>query len=131
MEWASPKIVAASRPRFPNVPVECAAVEDSGFFARTFDSVVAWGLFFLPDAEVRRRLIRKIGGVLQSGGRLRFTAPNEIGSFPPDVMTGRPQFALGCEEHRKALEAKACHWLEQIVMKAKTTTTFHRSCSSP
>jgi SAM-dependent methyltransferase len=128
---ASPTIVAAFRERFPNVAVECAAVEDSDFFARTFDGVVAWGLFFLLDAEVRRRLVRKIGGVLQSGGRLLFTAPNETGSFPPDVMTGRPQFSLGCEEHRKALEAKACHWLEQIVMKAKTTTTFHRRCNSP
>ena len=43
---ASPTIVAAFRTRFPNVPVECAAVEDSDFFARTFDGVLAWGLFF-------------------------------------------------------------------------------------
>ena len=103
---ASPTIVAAFRARFPGVPVECAAAEDSDFFARTFDGVVAWGLFFLLDAEVQRRLIKKIAGVLQSGGRLLFTAPNESGSFPPDVMTGRPQFSLGYEEYRKALEAE-------------------------
>jgi cyclopropane fatty-acyl-phospholipid synthase-like methyltransferase len=48
---ASPTIVAAFRARFPSVPVECAAVEDSDFFARTFDGVVAWGLFLLLDAE--------------------------------------------------------------------------------
>jgi SAM-dependent methyltransferase len=90
---ASPTIVAAFRARFPGVPVECAAVEDSDFFARTFDGVVAWGLFFLLDAKVQRRLIKKIAGVLRSGGRLLFTAPNESGSFPPDVMTGRPQFS--------------------------------------
>ena len=82
------------------------SVEDSDFFARTFDGVVAWGLFFLLDAEVQRRLIKKIAGLLQSGGRLLFTAPNESGSFPPDVMTGRPQFSLGYEEYRKALEAE-------------------------
>ena len=29
--------------------------------------VVAWGFFFLLDAEVQRGLIKKIGGVLQSG----------------------------------------------------------------
>ncbi|PYT78257.1 MAG: hypothetical protein DMG40_20835 [Acidobacteria bacterium] len=72
----------------------------------TIDGVVAWGLFFLLDAEVQRRLIKKIAGVLQSGGRLLFTAPNESGSFPPDVMTGRPQFSLGYEEYRKALESE-------------------------
>src|SRR5215469_1223561 len=67
---------------FPNVPVECEDVEDSIFFARTFDGVVAWGLFFLLDAQVQRRLIKKVAGALQSGGRLLFTAPNESGSFP-------------------------------------------------
>jgi hypothetical protein len=60
-------IVAAFRARFPRGPVECVAVEDSDLFARTFDGVVAWGLFFLLDAEVQRRLIKKIAGVLQSG----------------------------------------------------------------
>jgi SAM-dependent methyltransferase len=105
---ASPTIVAAFRARFPNVPVQCADVEDSDFFARTFDGVVAWGLFFLLDTEVQRRLIKKVAGVLQSGGRLLFTAPSETdesGCFP-DVMTGRPEFALGYEEYRKALEAE-------------------------
>ena len=102
---ASPTIVAAFRARFPSVPVECAVVEDSNFFGRTFDGVVAWGLFFLLDVEVQRRLIKKVAGVLQSGGRLLFTAPNEIGSWP-DVMTGRSQFSLGYEEYRKALEAE-------------------------
>src|SRR5215469_1927484 len=51
---------------FPNVPVECEDVEDSIFFARTFDGVVAWGLFFLLDEEVQRRMIKKVAGVLQS-----------------------------------------------------------------
>lgn len=102
---ASPTILAAFRARFPKVPVECAAVEDSDFFARTFDGVVAWGLVFLLDAEVQRRLIKKVAEVLQSGGRLLFTAPYESGSWP-DVMTGRSQFSLGCEEYRKALEAE-------------------------
>jgi hypothetical protein len=67
--------------------------------------VIAWGLFFLLDVEVQRRLIKKIGGVLQSGGRLLFTAPSESGSWP-DAMTGRPQFSLGYEEYRKTLEAE-------------------------
>ena len=43
---ASPTIVAAFRARFPGVPVERAAVEDSNFFTRTFEGVVAWGSSF-------------------------------------------------------------------------------------
>lgn len=103
---ASPTIVAAFRARFPDVPVQCADVENSDFFARPFDGVVAWGLFFLLDEERQRRLIRRVAAVLQSGGRLLFTAPEQSGSFPPDIMTGRPQFSLGYAEYRKALEAE-------------------------
>ena len=102
---ASPTIVAAFRARFPDVPVECADVEDSQFFARTFDAVVAWGLLFLLEVEVQRRLIKRIAGALQGGGRLLFTAPKQTGSWP-DIMTGRPQFSLGYDEYRKALEAE-------------------------
>ena len=103
---ASPTLVTAFRARFPGVPIECATVEDSDFFGRTFDAVLAWGLFFLLDEELQRSLIKKIGGVLRSGGRLLFTAPKQSGSFPADAMTGRPQFSLGYEEYRKALEAE-------------------------
>ena len=49
--------------------MECVAVEDSDLFARAFDGVTAWGLFFLLDAEVQRRLVKKISGVLQSGSK--------------------------------------------------------------
>jgi SAM-dependent methyltransferase len=103
---ASATIVAAFQANFPSVPVECAAVEDSDFFGRTFDGVVAWGLFFLLDGQVQRRLIKKIAGVLRSGGRLLFTAPNESG-FWPDVMTGRTSVSLGYEAYREALQAEA------------------------
>jgi SAM-dependent methyltransferase len=102
---ASPTMVAAFRARFPTVPVECAAVEDSDFFARTFDGVVAWGLFFLLDAEVQRRLIAKVAGVLRSGGRLVFTTPSQSCSWR-DAMTGRASISLGDEAYRKALEAE-------------------------
>lgn len=103
---ASPTIMSAFRARFPHVPVQCADVEESDFFARTFDGVVAWGLFFLLDPEVQRRLIKKVASVVDNSGRLLFTAPNESGCFPPDVMTGRPQFSLGHAEYQKRLEAE-------------------------
>jgi len=68
---------------------------------------MAWSPGALLSArwEVQRRLIKKVAGVLQSGGRLLFTAPDESGAWP-DVMTGRSQFSLGYEEYRKALEAE-------------------------
>jgi hypothetical protein len=92
--------------RFPTVPVECAAVEDSHFFGRLFDGVVAWGLLFLLDVKVQRRLIVKVAGVLRSGGRLLFTAPSQSCSWR-DAMTGRTSISLGHEAYRKALEAEA------------------------
>ena len=102
---ASARMVAAFRARFPTVPVECAAVEDSDFFGRTFDGVVAWGLFFLLDAEVQRRLIAKVAGLLPSGGRLLFTAPSQSCSWA-DAMTGRTSISLGHEAYRNALETE-------------------------
>jgi len=45
---ASAKLIASFHERFPKAPTECSAVEDSEFFRRTFDSIVAWGLIFLP-----------------------------------------------------------------------------------
>jgi SAM-dependent methyltransferase len=102
---ASPKMVAAFRASFPTVPVECAAVEDSDFFGRTFDGVIAWGLFFLLDVEVQRRLIAKIASVSRSGGRFLFTAPMQGCSWR-DALTGRTSISLGYEAYRRALEAE-------------------------
>lgn len=102
---ASPTMVAAFRDHFPSVPLECAAVEDSDFFSITFDGVVAWGLFFLLDATVQRRLIRKIAEALRTGGRLLFTAPSQSCSWR-DAMTGRTSNSLGHEAYREALEAE-------------------------
>jgi 2-polyprenyl-3-methyl-5-hydroxy-6-metoxy-1,4-benzoquinol methylase len=102
---ASASMVAAFRARFPTTPVECAAVEDSNFFGRTFEGVVAWGLFFLLDAEDQRRLIAKVAAVLPSGGRFLFTAPSQSCSWT-DVMTDRTSISLGHDEYRNALEAE-------------------------
>jgi len=102
---ASARMVAAFRASFPTVPVQCAAVEDSDFFGRTFDGVVAFGLFFLLDAEVQRRLIARVAAVLPSGGRLLFSAPSQSCSWA-DAMTARTSISLGYEAYRKALEAE-------------------------
>src|SRR5215469_7089193 len=102
---ASHTMLAAFRARFPDVRIECAAVEESHFFGRTFDGVVAWGLFFLLGAEVQRRLFAKVAAVLPSGGRFLFTAPLESGSWA-DMMAGRTSISLGYEAYRNALHAE-------------------------
>jgi SAM-dependent methyltransferase len=101
---ASPRMVAAFRSRFPNVPVECAAVEDCNFFGMTFDAVVAWGLFFLLDAPIQLNLIQKISTSLKSGGHFLFTAPSQICTWL-DSMTDRTSFGLGRAAYQQALES--------------------------
>src|ERR1700761_4067046 len=51
---ASPSLVEAFRRNLPGTPVVCEAVQDSRFFERSFDAVLAWGLMFLLSAEDQR-----------------------------------------------------------------------------
>ena len=102
---ASASMTAEFQGNFPTAPVQCAAVEESDFFGRTFDGVVAWGLFFLLGAEAQRQLITKVATILPSGGRLLFTAPSQTCSWL-DAMTGRTSISLGHEAYRSALEVE-------------------------
>ena len=103
---ASPSLVQAFRNNLPEVPVACEAVEDSLFFERMFDGVVAWGLIFLLPAEEQRRLIQRVATILVSGGRLLFTSC--AGTEPlvwNDAMTGLESRSLGGEEYRRELSS--------------------------
>jgi SAM-dependent methyltransferase len=99
---AAPSLVEAFRRNLPNTPVACEAIQDSGFFDRTFDAVLAWGLIFLLSAEDQHRLIQRIGGILVPGGRLLFTSPAEQLGWN-DAMTGLESRSLGAEEYRRQL----------------------------
>jgi cyclopropane fatty-acyl-phospholipid synthase-like methyltransferase len=101
---ASPSMVKAFRERFPSVPVQSAAVEDSDFFGRTFDGVVAWGLMFLLDAETQQRLIAKVAAALVVGGKFVFTAPWQIVEWD-DLMTKQQSVSLGRDAYAEALTA--------------------------
>jgi len=101
---AAPSFVQAFRRNLPNTPIVCEAVQDSKFFDRTFDGVLAWGLMFLLSPEDQRRLIQRIADILVPGGRLLFTSPAEIG-FGNDVMTGLESRSLGAEEYQRLLSA--------------------------
>jgi len=101
---AAPSLVQAFRRNLPNTCIACEAVQDSRFFDRTFDGVLAWGLMFLLSPEDQRRLIQRVADILVPGGRLLFTSPAEIG-FGNDVLTGRESRSLGAEEYRRRLSA--------------------------
>ena len=99
---ASLRLLEEFRRRFPRAMVEHAAVEESEFFERTFDGIIAWGLMFLLSAETQAVVIQKAARALQLGGRFLFTAPREAVRWK-DAITGGESISLGREEYRRIL----------------------------
>jgi SAM-dependent methyltransferase len=101
---ASPSLVEAFQHNLPDVPVACESVEESLFFNRMFDGVVAWGLIFLLLPEAQRRLIQRIADMLVPGGRLLFTSCAGVEPLVwNDAMTGLESRSLGAAEYRRLL----------------------------
>jgi cyclopropane fatty-acyl-phospholipid synthase-like methyltransferase len=101
---ASPTLVEKFRERFPGISVECCAVEDSDFFDRTFDAIVAWGLMFLLPAETQLALIGRVARVLRPAGQFLFTSPWQVHTWI-DNMTRLPSVSLGRETYERELIA--------------------------
>lgn len=101
---ASPTLVAAFRSQFPDVAVACESVEQSDFFGRRFDAILAWGLWFLLPPATQLDLLGRIASALNPGGRLLFTAPAQACTWL-DVMTGQESRSLGAEAYRSRLTA--------------------------
>ena len=101
---ASSTLLAAFRERFPHSPAECCAVEDSDFFRRTFDGVVAVGLMFLLPAETQAVVIHKVAKALWPGGKFLFTSPEQRVTWR-DILTGRESISLGRERYQQILSA--------------------------
>lgn len=99
---ASPSLVAEFRRRFPQAPVVCEPVEESRFFGRTHDGIVAIGLLFLLQPGVQETVIRRLASALKPGGRVLFTAPVQTCTWV-DQMTGRQSVSLGSDAYRRAL----------------------------
>src|SRR5690606_15430980 len=99
---ASPNMVAAFRRRFPDAPVACESVEESDFFGRTFDGIVAIGLMFLLSPDTQRDVIRRIARALEPDGRFLFTAPAQACEWT-DVLTGGDSGSLGADRYRAIL----------------------------
>ena len=99
---ASPTLTAEFRRRFPEAHVACEPVEESRFFSRTFDGVIAVGLLFLLPNAAQRDLLRRIAPALRRGGRLLFSAPADACVWT-DVLSGRESRSLGDAEYRAIL----------------------------
>jgi SAM-dependent methyltransferase len=99
---AAPSFVQAFQQNLPKTPVVCEGVQDSPFFHRTFDAILAWGLIFLLSTADQRRLIQRFAEILVSGGRLLFTAPAPACVWN-DAMTDLESRSLGVEEYRHLL----------------------------
>lgn len=110
---ASPTLVKAFRQNFPDAPVECEAVEDSLFFNKTFDGIVAWGLMFLMPGEVQAKVIQKAANALKTGGKLLFTAPYKETEWK-DAMTGHHSISLGAKKYKALLSASGLSLVEEF-----------------
>jgi 2-polyprenyl-3-methyl-5-hydroxy-6-metoxy-1,4-benzoquinol methylase len=102
---ASRTLIEAFRKRFPSAFVECAGVEDSDFFLRTFDGVVACGLMFLIPADTQSLVIHKVARALNPNGRFLFTSPKEIVKWR-DALTDRESLSLGAKRYHEILDAE-------------------------
>ena len=109
---ASAAMVAAFRERFPHVPIERNTVEASGFFDRTFDGVLAWGLLFLLTPEAQALVIEKVARALDPGGRFLFTAPKQRHEWS-DAMTGRQSRSLGASTYERLLSDAGLTWVAE------------------
>lgn len=101
---ASPRLVAAFRRNFPDIPVACEPAETSSFFGQSFDAAIAVGLLFLLPEPAQVQLCNRVSDALRPGGRFLFTAPTERCSWS-DSLTGQLSISLGLEAYTKALEA--------------------------
>jgi len=98
----SAKLIRAFRERFPGAHAECSAVEDSEFFGRKFDGVVAIGLMFLLTPSIQAEVIRKVSRALCPGGKFLFTSAKEAVEWR-DSLTGRDSVSLGVERYVEIL----------------------------
>ncbi|MGZ5201546.1 MAG: class I SAM-dependent methyltransferase [Telluria sp.] len=111
---ASPTLVSMFRRRIEGANAACETVQESSFFGRTFDGVVAVGLMFLLSEDDQRKLIGKVGKALNPGGRFLFSAPRQHCMWN-DLQTGQPSLSLGKEEYERLLAGAGMQLLDTCV----------------
>ena len=110
---ASHSMVRSFQQNFPNSPVSCEAAEDSSFFNRQFDAIIAWGLLFLLPEETQEFVIQKMSNALHVGGKLLFTAPSQKMRWE-DAITGIESVSLGAERYGELLAASGLSVIEEF-----------------
>lgn len=110
---ASNTLINTFLKNFPNACVACEAVEDSTFFNRQFDAIIAWGLIFLLSEDAQENAIQKSAIALNIGGKLLFTAPAQKTEWI-DVMTGALSRSLGSDKYKALLAASGLQLLEEF-----------------
>ena len=110
---ASPSLAETFHQNFPIMPIMCEAAEDSSFFDRKFDGIIAWGLMFLLAEESQILLIQKAATALSPGGKLLFTSPcKEI--FWNDIMTGQGSRSLGAKKYKELISGSGLSLIEEF-----------------
>jgi len=110
---ASPSLVKVFQQNFPGVPVACEAAEDSLYFSRKFDGIVAWGLLFLLPEEVQVNILQKAANALLPGGKLLFTAPQKKTVWI-DVLTGQLSSSLGAQQYTEIVTSSGLSLIEEF-----------------
>ena len=109
---ASASMVSAFCQNFPQTHVRCEAVENSFFFDRKFDGIIAWGLMFLLPAETQLLLIQKVAKALVPGGRFLFTSPYQACEWK-DVLSGLTSCSLGADGYKSTLSTEGMRLLAE------------------
>ena len=99
---ASPRLLAEFRKQFPAAATQCAAVEDSDLFGKTFDGVICMGLMFLLPPETQRLVISKVARALKPGGKFLFTSVKDEVRWK-DSLTDRDSYSPGAQWYHRAL----------------------------
>jgi SAM-dependent methyltransferase len=110
---ASPTLAKAFHQNFPDSLIVCEPAEDSSFFDRQFDAIIAWGLLFLMPEDAQIRLIRKVAMALKAGGRFLFTAPDKPITWN-DIMTGLGSRSLGEKKYKEIMTFAGLSVLEEF-----------------
>lgn len=103
--WAidsSKTLIREFQLRFPDVPAKCEKAQDSDFFGKTFDAVIAIGFLFLLPEHEQAIVVNRISNILRPGGNFLFTAPIETGGWQ-DLTTGIDCISLGYERYAELL----------------------------
>ncbi|PHS68675.1 MAG: SAM-dependent methyltransferase [Methylophaga sp.] len=99
---ASQTLINEFQRRFPQVLAKCETVEESSFFNKKFDGIIAIGLMFILSEQTQLKVLTKVAEALNTNGRFLFTSPYQICEWV-DILTGLKSQSLGKAAYVEAL----------------------------